>query len=119
MIESIEQVFRLAAQYAALAIEAIAIVTVAVGATEATISSLKRTLRDVPTGLALRAIWLRFAAWILLALEFALGADVIRTAVAPSWSEIGKLGAIAVIRTGLSFFLARDLNEVKDLEPAA
>ena len=31
-----------------------------------------------------REIWLRFATWILLALEFALAADIVRTAVAPT-----------------------------------
>jgi hypothetical protein len=33
------------------------------------------------------------------------------TAVAPSWDQIGKLGAIAVIRTTLNFFLMRELRE--------
>jgi uncharacterized membrane protein len=57
-----------------------------------------------------REIWLRFAIWILLALEFALAADIIRTAIAPTWDEIGKLAAIAVIRTGLNWFLAKDIE---------
>ncbi|MCC8407859.1 DUF1622 domain-containing protein [Mucilaginibacter sp. UR6-1] len=46
-----------------------------------------------------------------MALEFQLGADILSTAVAPGWEEIGKLGAIAVIRTGLNFFLSRELAE--------
>ncbi len=51
------------------------------------------------------------ARYLALALEFQLGADVLSTAVAPSWTEIGKLGAIAVIRTGLNFFLSREMKE--------
>ena len=46
-----------------------------------------------------RQIWIRFATWILLALEFALAADLVRTAVAPTWDDIAKLAVIATIRT--------------------
>ena len=57
------------------------------------------------------AIRLVLARYLALALEFQLGADILSTAVAPSWQEIGKLGAIAVIRTGLNFFLSREMKE--------
>ncbi|MEO8147507.1 MAG: DUF1622 domain-containing protein [Bacteroidia bacterium] len=52
---------------------------------------------------------------IAVALEFLLGADVLRTAVAPTWNDIGQLAAIAVLRTGLNYFLERELksSEVK------
>lgn len=59
------------------------------------------------------AIRLILARYLALALEFQLGADILSTAVAPSWQEIGKLGAIAVIRTGLNFFLSREMKEEK------
>ena len=58
-----------------------------------------------------REIWLRFATWILLALEFALAADLVRTAVAPTWDDISKLAVIATIRTMLNYFLAKDIAE--------
>jgi uncharacterized membrane protein len=54
-----------------------------------------------------RQIWIRFATWILLALEFALAADLVRTAVAPTWDDIAKLAVIATIRTMLNYFLAK------------
>jgi uncharacterized membrane protein len=57
-----------------------------------------------------KRIWRRFAASIMLALEFALGADIAHTAIAPSWTDIGQLAAIAAIRTFLNFFLERDLD---------
>ncbi len=56
-------------------------------------------------------IRLTLARYLTLALEFQLGADILSTAIAPSWQEIGKLGAIAVIRTGLNFFLSREIKE--------
>jgi uncharacterized membrane protein len=48
--------------------------------------------------------------YLALGLEFALGADILATAVAPSWSEIGQLAAIAGIRTALNYFLERELE---------
>jgi uncharacterized membrane protein len=53
---------------------------------------------------------------LALALEFLLGADILQTAVAPTWDDIGKLAAIAVLRTGLNYFLAVELREQK-VEP--
>jgi len=49
--------------------------------------------------------------YLALALEFQLAADILSTAIAPSWDQIGKLGAVAVIRTALNFFLTRELRE--------
>jgi uncharacterized membrane protein len=46
----------------------------------------------------------------LLALEFALAADILRTAVAPTWDDISKLAVIATIRTMLNYFLAKEIR---------
>ncbi len=51
------------------------------------------------------------ARYLALALEFQLGADILSTAIAPTWDQIGQLAAIAVIRTGLNFFLQREMRE--------
>lgn len=58
-------------------------------------------------------IRLTLARFLALALEFELGADILSTAVAPTWDQIGKLGAIAVIRTALNYFLTREMREVR------
>jgi uncharacterized membrane protein len=57
---------------------------------------------------------MHFATWLLLGLEFELAADVIRTAIAPTWSDIGQLASIAAIRTFLSYFLDKDIEKVAD-----
>ena len=57
------------------------------------------------------AIRLALARYLALALEFQLGADILSTAIAPSWEQIGKLGAIAIIRTALNYFLSREMKE--------
>lgn len=52
----------------------------------------------------------RFGSYLTLALELLLAADILQTAVTPSWEDIGKLAAIATIRTVLNFFLERDIK---------
>ncbi|HEX8773657.1 MAG TPA: DUF1622 domain-containing protein [Pyrinomonadaceae bacterium] len=61
-------------------------------------------------------IRLTLARYLALALEFQLGADILSTAIAPSWDQIGKLGAIAVIRTLLNYFLTREMREERSKE---
>jgi len=54
---------------------------------------------------------LRLGRWLALALEFELAADILRTAVAPSWNDIGQLAAIAILRTALNYFLQREIEQ--------
>jgi uncharacterized membrane protein len=49
---------------------------------------------------------------LALGLEFLLGADILNTAVAPTWDQVGLLAAIAAIRTGLNYFLQQELERV-------
>jgi uncharacterized membrane protein len=49
--------------------------------------------------------------FLALGLEFQLASDLLRTAVAPSFEEIGKLAAVATIRTALNFFLGREIRQ--------
>ncbi len=60
---------------------------------------------------AFTAVRLRLGRFLALGLEFQLASDLLRTAVAPTFEEIGKLAAVAAIRTGLNFFLTRELHE--------
>mgnify|MGYP001547639463 CR=1 FL=1 len=55
-------------------------------------------------------IRLTFGMWLALALEFQLGADILATTVAPNFSSLGQLAAIALIRTFLNYFLNKELE---------
>ena len=55
----------------------------------------------------------QFGSALTLALELMLAADILITAVAPSWEDIGKLAAIAAIRTALNYFLEKDLTAIE------
>ncbi len=59
-------------------------------------------------------IRLTFGRYLSLALEFQLASDILSTSIAPSWQEIGKLGATAVIRTALNYFLTREIDEYRE-----
>lgn len=52
-----------------------------------------------------------FAQYLAIGLEFQLAADILSTAVAPTWDRLGKLAAIVVIRTVLNFFLMKEMKE--------
>jgi uncharacterized membrane protein len=84
--------------------------------TYATIEALARL---VPTLIGLgrpgrrRDVWRRLGVWLLLGLEFELAADIIRTAIAPTWTDIGQLASIAAIRTFLNYFLESDIEKLQ------
>ena len=60
---------------------------------------------------AKEVVRLKLGRW--LALEFELAADILRTAVAPTWSEIGQLPAIAALRTALNFLLQHEIDSAE------
>jgi len=56
-------------------------------------------------------IRLQFGRWLSLAVEFELAADILRTAISPTWMQIARLGAIVVLRTVLNFFLQMEIDK--------
>lgn len=71
------------------------------------------SLLRVSSTITKEQIRIQFGSTVAVSLELLLGADVLATAVAPSWDDIGKLAAIAVLRTALNYFLERELKHVK------
>jgi len=116
---SLEEFVKIAAEYAALVIEGIAILVIAAGAFQAGIQLLRRPTHRLQFGR--KQVWQNFALWLILGLEFMLAADILRTVVSPTWEQLGQLASIAVIRTFLNYFLEKDLQEyaeAKQSEPA-
>jgi uncharacterized membrane protein len=113
-----EEFLRTYAQYVAWGTEAIAITCIAVGALEAIAGMIPAAFRRHMDGIARRAVWLKLARWLVAALTFQLAADIVGTTSAPTWQEVGRLGAIAVIRTFLSYFLDREVDSTRQLQHA-
>lgn len=113
-----ESYFSSIASYVALALELASVVMVALGGIEAAWHAFRPLFGGRSVLGARRTAWLSLARWLLLGLEFMLAADIVRTAISPDWTAIGQLGAIAVIRTFLNYFLERDLEALSSREHA-
>ncbi|NJO40122.1 MAG: DUF1622 domain-containing protein [Cyanobacteria bacterium CRU_2_1] len=92
-------------------LEGIAILTVAI----AVFLTLRRILRLWRRDRVLQeTIRLELGVVLALSLEFLLAADIVGTAVSPSWDAVAKLAAITGIRTFLNFFLQREVRELRE-----
>ena len=108
-----EEMFKEIAGHIALGVEVVAALMIGIGAVEALVRLVmpkSKFGRTAPFA-KYREIFVRFGVWLMLGLQFELAADVIRSAISPSWKEIGQLAAIAAIRTVLNYFLANDIME--------
>jgi uncharacterized membrane protein len=109
-------------EHAIVLIDIIALAVILYGTAEVVINMLRYAVinSDVQAReLQVRHIWLRYGRWLVAALTFQLAADIIETAITTSWDAVGRIAAIAVIRTFLNYFLERDLTEVRGRSPEA
>ena len=108
IVEHVEVVATQVVLWLKLAVELVGAVVIGVGCCAAVLALVRRR-GDGPAAYA--GVRLLLARYLALGLEFQLAADILATAVNPSWEEIGKLAAIAAIRTLLNFFLGREMKE--------
>lgn len=121
MMEPLEHLIIRLAGSLALILEGISVLCILVGLITTIRLVVKQRGQRSPTGqriprdpeLFLAKVRLNFGLWLSLALEFQLGADIANTTVAPSLEALGRLALLAVIRTFLNVFLARELEAEK------
>jgi uncharacterized membrane protein len=104
-----------ASEFAILVINAIALIFISLATIRAAIGAAPAIVSPL-SGMQRRDIWLQYARWLIAGLTFQLAADIIETAITTDWVMIGRVGAIAVIRTFLNYFLERDLAEARELQ---
>lgn len=97
--------------YLADAIQFCAAILIGLAAAQATFRSLVVFFRRASPESATEEVRLRLGRWLVLALEFQVAADILRTAVAPTWNEIGQLASVIVLRTALNFFLQKEIEK--------
>ncbi len=107
--ESVEQTIISAAQWLKLGIEAVGALVISVGVILAIYQFVAHFRDAQPSNF--NRVRLTLGKYLTLALEFQVGADILSTAIAPSWEQIGKLAAIVTIRTLLNYFLTKELAE--------
>jgi len=112
-----EEILKEIADNIALLTEATAAILFAYGAVEALLRLSGHVLNRRPAVAWRKELFVGLGVWLLLALEFALAADIVRSLIAPTWEDIGQLAAIAAIRTFLNLFLEKDINEASKPEP--
>jgi uncharacterized membrane protein len=112
-----EELLYLVAGVVALAIELVAILVVAYGSILALIGVIRLVIRPASNA-EKRQVWMNYAQWLITGLTFQLAADIVSTTVAPTWDQIGRVAAIAAIRTLLTFFLDRDIEEIRKRDEA-
>ncbi len=94
-----------------LAIYLIAAVVIIYGTFEAAVGALKAAIRGEEN---LRQVGVNFGRWLITGLSFMLAADILGTMIETDWEGIGRLAAVAAIRTFLNYFLERDMREMRE-----
>ena len=112
-----EEILRQVASTISLCLEAVALLAVVLGAVQAVVG-MTRVMLTRQDGHAKRRVWIEFSRWLIGALTFQLAADIVRTMVLPDWDDVGRVAAIAVIRTFLTHFLDRDIEAVRERDAA-
>jgi uncharacterized membrane protein len=92
-----------------------ALLVIAYGTIRMFVQCLRALALGSELGAGLRDGYLDYARWLIAGLTFLLAADIVETAIAPTWEDIGRLAAIAAIRTFLNFFLERDIIEARKI----
>ena len=112
------ELFKNYTYYLADGVEACAALIIAVAALQAVYRGMRLFFVRPPEPEARKTdVRLQLGRWLSLALEFELAADILRTAIAPTWEEIGKLAAIAALRTLLNYFLEREIGTAEPPSP--
>ena len=106
-----------------MAVVYLRLVVEAIGAAIVGFGAVATAVRYVLTLAGLREdgnteIRLYLGRFLALGLEFQIGADILSTAVAPTFDDVLLLGAIVVIRTVLNYFLSKELErERREVTP--
>lgn len=103
------------ARFVSLALDAVAILLLGLGTIEAVIGMLRVAIRG-GTNHEKRAVWLSFAQWLVASLTVQLASDIVGTTLHATWSELGRVGAIALLRTFLTYSLDRDVERIRTLQ---
>jgi uncharacterized membrane protein len=108
----VEEFLVVAVGYLRLSVEALGAAAIGIGAA----ATVYKYILSV---LGLRSytnsdLRLYFGRYLVLGLEFQLGADILATAVSPTFAEVQLLAAIVVIRTVLNYFLQKELDQERD-----
>ncbi len=115
LIEHLRAVLDRIGELTEIMLNALSLVSIVAGVIIALIRSIQARL-DSPGIHPLHTNFrMLFGGWLVVALELQLAADIAGTIVSPTTAHLIELGAIAVIRTFLNYFLSKELREEREL----
>ena len=118
LLKHIEEQVSVGVDWLRLFVETLGALVIAVGVLVVIAGLVRHAL--APRHGSFQPIRHALARYLLLALELQLAADILSTALAPTWDRIGKLAAIAIIRTALNYFLIKEMRDDRVVdEPAS
>jgi uncharacterized membrane protein len=114
----VEAVIREWALHLATLIDGAVVLLIGLASIEAIVTTA--TLGWAGEGWAARLNLIRFrlSRRLALALELLIGSDIVRTAVEPTWSDLGQLGAIVALRVLIVLSLDYETKGARPETPA-
>lgn len=111
ILQEFRVIFFSAGEFVVIILEAISVICIILGI----VVSIKEMVRRRKSKSDVTPLYInvriKFGGWLALALEYQLAADIVGTTIAPSIEHLIRLGAIALIRTFLNYFLNREVKE--------
>jgi uncharacterized membrane protein len=96
-------------EWISLLLDIISVICIIIGII-ATVKIMFELIGETTTPLHNR-IRMKFGGWLVLALEFQLASDIVKTTLSPTYEHLIILGVVAVIRTFLNYYLNKELKE--------
>lgn len=93
-----------------------AIIVIVIGMIKAFLIFIKDVFTKQKSRKAIRESRLEIGHSFSLGLSFLIGASILKTTIAPTWTEIGQLASIISIRTIMNYFLMRDIGQIQNDE---
>ena len=88
----------------------LALVAIVTGITKGFIIYCQNIILNDQTEMAFQSSRLAMGYSFSLGLSFLIGASILKTSIAPTWNDIGQLGAIIILRTTLNYLLLRVID---------
>ena len=103
--------------YATYFAQLFAALTILAGMVRALYYYVKERIKNPDDYAPVLASRLELGYTLSLGLSFLIGASILKSSIAPTWDDIGKLAAIIGIRTVLNYFLGREIRALTTLIP--
>ncbi|MGO2925619.1 DUF1622 domain-containing protein [Lactococcus laudensis] len=94
-----------------LAMNTVAVLVLICGVVKATFKFVKNEVSHADKASVLRTIKNDLGTYVLFSLEILIAADIVESIIKPTFEDIGKLAALVVIRTVISYFLGKEIDQ--------